>query len=89
MRSTEGQAIWPPERIQVELPWDEAIVLYELVERYHEAGVAQLLTDRAEWNALVALAGHLERGGAAEIPNYGVVLEEARRRFDQYDGAPF
>jgi hypothetical protein len=70
--------VWPPERITLELSWHEAIVLRELLDRYQDSRKPELVTDAAEWRALVQLQGHLERGGAWEIPDYGRVLREAR-----------
>ena len=81
--------MWPPERIDISLSWDEAILLYELLSRYQEGEKATLTTDRAEWRALVLLLGELERKGTAEIPDYAKVLAEAQREFGSYDGVPF
>jgi hypothetical protein len=85
----EDKIEWPPERINISLSWGEAIVLYELLIRYHESRKPELRTDRAEWGALVQLAGHLERGGVDEIPDYQGVLTQARTELNGYDAAPF
>jgi hypothetical protein len=81
--------VWPPQKIEVELSHGEAVVLYELLRRYQESRKPDLVTDRAEWYALVLLCGALERSGAAEIPDYDKVLENARSELGSYDGVPF
>ena len=81
--------MWPPETITISLSRAEAVVLYELLDRYHESGAPELVTSRAEWLALVQLQGHLERGGAIEIPDYQELLAQARGEFGSYDNAPF
>jgi hypothetical protein len=77
------------DEITITLPADVAIVLYEMIERYYDAGKPELATNRAEWRALVLLSGALERSDLPHIEDYHELLAEARRSLADYDGIPF
>ena len=63
LRREHHDRTWPPETIKIALPWDEAVVLYDLLDRYHGDAKPELMTDRADWQTLVSLFARLERGG--------------------------
>ena len=78
-------------RVSVPLPLGEALVLRELLRRYHESERPELRTDRAEWRVLVNLLGELERrlsGTADDARNNAKALAAARRRLGESE-APF
>jgi len=60
-----------------------------LLDRFWEGQGPELITERAEWYALVKLGGHLQRAGASEIQDYDRVVAETRRQLEAYDGIPF
>jgi hypothetical protein len=75
--------------ITLTLPAEVAIVVYEMIERYYAAAKPELVTDRAEWRALVLLSGALERSDLVHFDNYRELLADARRSLADYDGIPF
>lgn len=44
--------MWESDEVTITLPAEVAIVVYEMIERYYDAGKPELVTDRAEWRAL-------------------------------------
>ena len=80
--------MWRSE-VTITVPAEVAIVVYEMIERYYDAAKPELVTDRAEWRALVLLSGALERSDLVHFENYPELLDEARRSLADYDDIPF
>jgi len=60
-----------------------------MIERYYDAAKPELITDRAEWRALVLLSGAIERSDLVHFENYRELLADAHRSLADYDGIPF
>ena len=72
--------------VTVELPRDEALVLFELLHRWEDENAVGGPLERGEQVALCALSGLLERELVEPFrENYGELVEAARARLDPED----
>ena len=77
-----------PATIRLSLSQAEAMVLYDLLERYHASQRPELTTDRADRRALALLHQYLALSRVTSVQDYERALADARRDFSGYDDAP-
>jgi hypothetical protein len=77
--------------VRLSLPRGHAMVLSELLTRYHDSRQRELVPDGAEWRALVLLLGKLERelSDGSGRDEWDRTVAAARRELGAYDGIPF
>ena len=74
-------------RVSVPMQYGEALVLYDLLRRYHEGAAAEMVPDRAERAVLIRFLGQLERrlSDGGEPRKAQLALERARRALAEAD----
>lgn len=70
--------------IRMDVSADAALIIFELLHRWEEAGVPRPALHLAEWTAFSELSASLERSLLAPfLPNYRELVEDARARIAQ------